>query len=175
MLQIRGENGCGKTSLLRLLCGLSLPEAGEVRWNGAPILKARPDYHRALAWLGHSTALKSELTPPENLALAGALAGNTALSASDALQRMGLRDCLHLPCGALSAGQRQRAALAGIMRRPGGIWILDEPAAALDETAIGLLEQMLEEQVAGGGMVVFTSHRELALNRSQQLHLEQFR
>ena len=171
MLQIHGENGCGKTSLLRLLCGLSLPEAGEVRWNGAPILKARPDYHRALSWLGHSTALKSELTPPENLALAG----NTALSATDALQRMGLRDCLHSPCGALSAGQRQRAALAGIMRRPGGIWILDEPAAALDEAAIGLLEQMLEAQVAGGGIVVFTSHRELALSRSQQLHLEQFR
>ena len=176
MLHIRGENGSGKTSLLRLLCGLSLPEAGEVRWNGAPIVRHRADYHRALVWLGHRTALKGELTPVENLEAAGALAGGAlAATAEEALRRLGLGDCLRLPCAALSAGQRRRAALAGALCRPGGVWLLDEPAAALDESAICLLEQMLEEQVAGGGMVVFTSHRELALKRPpQQLHLAAF-
>ncbi len=177
MLQIRGENGAGKTSLLRILCGLSLPEAGEVRWNGAPILRSRPDYHRALAYLGHRAALNGALTPPENLATAAATlsAEPPALPPRAALGRLALEDCLDLPCGVLSAGQRQRVALAALLLRPGGLWILDEPATALDEAAIRLLEQLLGEQVAGGGMVVFTSHRELALAPPpQQLHLAQF-
>ena len=180
MLHVRGENGAGKTSLLRLLCGLSLPESGEVRWNGAPILQTRPDYYRDLAYLGHRTALNRELTPPENLNAARALGGRAAtLSSLDALHQLGLDDCLNLPCGILSAGQRRRVALAGILLRPGGIWILDEPATALDQTALGLLAQMLGEQIAAGGMVVFTSHRELvphgAQGQPEQINLARFR
>ena len=178
MLQILGENGAGKTSLLRILCGLSLPESGEVRWNGVPILNNRPDYYRALAYFGHRTALNGELTPVENLDAAFALSARaTDLSGREALERLALGDCLDLPCAILSAGQRQRVALARVLRCPGGIWILDEPAAALDQAAIRLLEEILEQQVAAGGMVVFTSHRELALSGPppQQLHLDRFR
>lgn len=177
MLQIRGQNGAGKTSLLRLLCGLSLPEAGEICWNGAPILKNRPDYYRALAYLGHHTALNGELTPPENLNAARALCGRATHSVGDALHQLGLDDCLHLPCGLLSAGQCRRVALAGILLRSGGLWILDEPATALDQNALALLAQMLDNQIAGGGMVIFTSHRELTPRRTQlqEIHLEQFR
>ena len=177
MLQIRGENGAGKTSLIRLLCGLSLPESGEVRWGGVPILKNRPDYYHSLAYLGHRTALNGDLTPPENLIAAHALSGRAAaFSVYEALQKLGLDDCIHLPCGVLSAGQRRRVALAGMLLRPGGIWILDEPAGALDESALCLLEQMLGDQIAAGGMVIFTSHRELSPRgvRAQEINLAQF-
>ena len=177
MLQVRGHNGAGKTSLLRLLCGLSLPESGEIRWNGAPILPNRPDYYRALAYLAHHCALNGELTPPENLDVARALCGRAAdLSVDDALHQLGLDDCAHLPCGVLSAGQLQRVALAGILLRRGGLWILDEPASALDQTALRWLEQMLGAQIASGGMVIFTSHQKLTLHdlRPQELNLELF-
>ena len=177
MLQICGENGAGKTSLIRILCGLRLPEAGEVRWNGAPLRRCRPAYYREMAYLGHRPALKGELTPPENLDAAARSAGVAARPVREALHRLALDDCLHLRCGMLSAGQRQRVALAGLLLRRGGIWILDEPAAALDQTAVQLLEQILEEHIEGGGMVVFTSHQALALRGPppQQLRLDAFR
>ena len=177
MLQVRGHNGAGKTSLLRLLCGLSLPESGEIRCNGAPILRNRADYYRTLAYLGHDTALNGELTPPENLNAVRALCARRAdLSVDQALHQLELDDCAHLPCGVLSTGQRQRVALAGILLRPGGIWILDEPASALDQAALRCLQQMLGAQVANGGMVIFTSHRELTRHgvRPQELNLEWF-
>ena len=168
VLHVRGANGAGKTSLLRLLCGLSLPEAGEIRWNGAPLLKHRAHYHRALAYLGHRPALKDELTAAENLAVVGALSARSAGSAGagtptpwEALWQLGLENCLHLPCGVLSAGQRRRVALAGILLRPGGIWILDEPAAELDENALQFLTEMLGAQAVAGGLAIFTSHRDL--------------
>ncbi len=182
ILQIRGENGSGKTSLLGILCGLRLPECGEVRWNGVPIADDRPEYYRSLAYLGHRDALKGELTPVENLDAAAAVRAHAARpnrSSREALHHLNLGDCLDLPCRMLSAGQRQRVALAGILRSAGGIWILDEPAAALDAAGIRLLEMMIDEQIAVGGMVVFTSHRELALSgrrrQPQQLHLQRFR
>lgn len=176
-LHIRGANGVGKTSLLKLLCGLSLPESGEVRWNDAPILKNRTEYYRALAYLGHHTALNRALTPPENLTASRALGTHTdkhadkhtALSVQEALHQFNLDDCRALPCGLLSTGQRQRVALAGILLTRGGIWILDEPATALDEIARQFLEDMLGAQLKAGGMVVFTSHRPLA---SQQIHAQ---
>ena len=143
-LRIRGANGAGKTSLLRLLCGLSLPESGAVFWRGAPISACRAAYHRALVYLGHSDALNGDLTAPENLKVARALRGVGAdADTGEALRRLGLGDYLHLPCGALSAGQRRRVALAGVALRRGGIWILDEPATALDDAGVALLEAML--------------------------------
>lgn len=163
-LHVRGENGAGKTSLMKILCGLHPPEAGEVLWNGAPIARDRRGYHRALSYLGHKTALKSELTPAENLAVIGAISARAAApqAAEDALRRLGLRECMHTRCALLSAGQLQRAALAALLLRPGGVWILDEPAAALDAGGIRELEAMLAEQTARGGMVIFSSHQKLA-------------
>lgn len=175
LLQIHGQNGAGKTSLLRLLCGLSLPEAGEVLWGGAPVAGNRPDFHRALAYLGHRTALNGDLSALENLRAARALSGRGAqISCAEALRRMGLGDCLRLPCRALSAGQRRRAAIAGLLLRPGGIWLLDEPATALDDCAVRQLEDILQAQAANGGIAVFTSHRDLAVGRARRLNLADF-
>lgn len=177
VLQIRAENGAGKTSLLRILCGLSMPEKGEVKWNGVPILKCRDDYYRALAYCGHHPPLNATLTALENLDAARALwTHSPTLSSREALHRVSLDECMDQPCQQLSAGQRQRIALAGIWLRLGGIWILDEPTTALDQAACQLLEQMINEQIGAGGLVIFTSHRELAFNatKPQQLYLEQY-
>ncbi len=180
ILNIRAKNGVGKTSLLRILCGLSYPEKGEVRWNNVPISQCRAEYHRVLAYCGHQVPLNDALTPLENLDAARALwarppALSSPLSALDALQYVALGDYSSLPCRRLSAGQRQRVGLAAMWLRPGGLWILDEPTAALDADGITLLEQMLEAQIATGGMVIFTSHRELTLGTQPQiLHLHTF-
>ena len=165
-LHLRGENGAGKTSLMQILCGLHRPEAGEVRWNGMPITggAARADYCAQLAYLGHKPALKGELTPLENLATAAALSGARAGAdaAKAALRRMGLRDATFgARCAALSAGQLQRVRLASLLLRRGGVWILDEPAAALDKRGARELETLLAEQIARGGMLVFSSHQQL--------------
>jgi len=176
LLHIRGANGSGKTSLLRILCGLSLPAAGEVLWDGAPVTVNRPDFHRALAYLGHRDALHRDLSALENLRAARALAGRAAVEfdAAEALRRLGLGACMHIPCRALSAGQLRRAAIAGLLLRPGGLWILDEPATALDDAGARQLEAMLAAQVARGGSVVFTSHRDLSGGRARRLEVADF-
>lgn len=174
LLHIHGENGAGKTSLLRLLCGLSLPDAGEVLWGGAPVAGNRPDFHRVAAYLGHRTALNGDLSALENLRAAQALGGRAEGDCAEALRRMGLGGCLRLPCRALSAGQRRRAAIAGLLLRPGGVWLLDEPATALDDSAVRQLEDIMQAQAAGGGMVVFTSHRDLAVGPARRLNLADF-
>lgn len=178
MLHIRGANGVGKTSLLQLLCGLSAAQTGEVLWRGNPVGKCRPDYHAALAYLGHRPPLSRHLTAPQNLAALHALAGR-AVDEDEViatLRRFELSDCLHLPVANLSAGQRRRVALAGIAMRLGGIWILDEPAAELDAAAVQLLQQTFAAQLQAGGMIIFSSHRELTVSgiTPQRIDLEAF-
>ncbi len=175
-LQIRGENGVGKTTLLKTVCGLSAPESGQVRWRGASIGRNRADYWRALAYLGHHNALHDALTAVENIAAMAALWGRDEAGCAaqwrESLRHLGLGEFLDVPCAQLSAGQRRRVALAGIGLRRGGIWILDEPAATLDQAALQLLEHLLNTQIAAGGMVLFTSHQTLNLKHTaRQINL----
>lgn len=163
LLRIAGPNGVGKTSLLRLACGLALPEAGELRWLGRPIRSVRDAYHRTLLYLGHAAALNDLLTPLENLRFACAAAGDDAdeEACMQALVRIGLADQLDLPARVLSQGQRRRVGLARLFlatRRV--LWILDEPFTALDVAAVAELAQTLSDHCAGGGMVMLTTHQD---------------
>ena len=165
LLRVAGTNGSGKTSLLRMLCGLTSPHAGTVHWRGSSIADLREEFSRELVYLGHSAAVKDGLTAAENLRVACALSG---VAASDsqidaALTEMGLIACLDLPVKVLSQGQRRRAALARLLlcgHVP--LWILDEPFTALDVAATEQLRAVIAAQVGRGGMVVLTTHQDAA-------------
>ena len=178
-LRLRGPNGCGKTTALRIVCGLLPPEAGRVRWRGRVVSEPSepsgpsdpseppgdPGWRRELAFVGHREALKETLTPLENLAFARALRGGRARRRpEEALERVGLareRDALTRD---LSAGQRRRTALARLLLDDSALWVLDEPAAALDREGAALVEAMCSEHAAAGGALVFTSHQPLRLS-----------
>ena len=160
-LYLQGENGAGKTSLLRILAGLALPAAGTVRWQNIPIGKQRSDYHADMLYLGHHASLKEDLTLTENLrglmAMDGLKTTDTAIR--DALTRMGLAKRQHLPARVLSAGQKRRGLLARLLLRPAKLWILDEPFNALDVNAIAGLQDCIKTHLKQGGMIVLTSHQ----------------
>jgi heme exporter protein A len=163
LLRVRGANGSGKTSLLRALCGLLLPAAGEVRWKGENIRRLREEYWKHLAYIGHANALKDELTAEENLAVACALSGAAAPHSRirAALEGFGLGERRRLPVRALSQGQRRRAALARLaLCETLPLWILDEPFAALDAAAMRQVQSLVGAHLARGGMAVLTTHQE---------------
>ena len=169
LLRIAGPNGSGKTSLLRILCGLLAPTQGEVRWRGAPIRSLAEEYARDLVFIGHASALKDDLTPYENLDIACRLAGvqvhREALRS--ALKAFGVPE---LPVRKLSQGQRRRAALARLLlseRVP--LWLLDEPFAALDTTAAGYAEELIARHRKAGGSVVYTTHQAAGLDASARV------
>ena len=182
MLHLAGANGSGKTSLLRILCGLLSPVHGEVRWNGQPIASLREEYAARLLYIGHANALKDELTALENLEIGGTLAGRecTPKAALDALDELGVGRCAHLPVRALSQGQRRRVSLARLALRSMGagkenaasLWILDEPFAALDTAAVAHLEHLILRHVTAGGMPVLTTHQPLGVAVMGMLRIE---
>ncbi|MCC7152489.1 MAG: cytochrome c biogenesis heme-transporting ATPase CcmA [Rubrivivax sp.] len=167
LLRVLGANGAGKTTLLRMLVGLTLPAAGRVTWLGRPITADRDAFHRALVYLGHGAALKDDLSARENLVSLLALAGHRCddAQADRALGAAGLAGCERLPARVLSAGQRRRVALARLALAAGqALWVLDEPFNALDVAAVDWLADLLRAHLAGGGIVVLTSHQSLPLD-----------
>jgi heme exporter protein A len=164
LLRVAGANGSGKTSLLRIMCGLLAPSAGELRWRGKPIRSEREEYSRNLVFIGHLNALKDDLTALENLQVAAALAGMSAEAERmlAALERFGVAHCAELPAKVLSQGQRRRVALARLeLSAAVPLWILDEPFSALDVAAVMELEGLLAAHLATDGMVVLTTHQEV--------------
>lgn len=164
-LHVQGENGAGKTSLLRILAGLAPPAAGEIRWKGEPIRTLAEDYRKELLFLGHHGAVKEDLTPLENLMLAARLDGAVLdeTTALKALARFGLRGREDLPVRFLSAGQKRRVLLARLAVRQAVLWILDEPFTALDVKAVDMLSALIVEHVTGGGIAILTSHQAIPL------------
>ncbi|MBM3353369.1 MAG: cytochrome c biogenesis heme-transporting ATPase CcmA [Betaproteobacteria bacterium] len=164
LARLLGANGSGKTSLLRILAGLTRPAAGEVRWRGERIGDLAEEYGRELAYIGHAPALKDELTVAENLAFAARLAGIVASGAQleAALEVLGMATRAALPARVLSQGQKRRVSLARLAL-PGApaLWLLDEPFAALDEDGIGRVRALTEAHLARGGMLVLTSHQDV--------------
>ena len=174
LLRVRGANGAGKTSLLRMLCGLLLPTEGQVLWDGKPLAHQRDVFGRSLVYLGHAAALKDELTPIENLADACALGGHATDSkaAMAALQAAGLRGHERTPARRLSQGQKRRSALARLaLSHSAPLWILDEPFNALDTAANAWLTGLIETHLQNAGMVVLTSHQDMPISATQQMDL----
>jgi heme exporter protein A len=164
-LHLEGDNGVGKTSLLRIVCGLSPADAGEVCWHDKTIQQNATAFRSSLFYLGHGLSLKEELTALENLMSDAAVSGRTLSQqqALVALARMGLRGREHLPLRVMSQGQKRRTALARLLASQAPLWVLDEPFVALDAKAVDGLRGLLAEHVAHGGMVLFTSHQPVAL------------
>ena len=174
-MRVAGANGRGKTSLLRMLCGLSYPAAGEVRWHGRDIRAMREQFGSQLTYLGHANGVKDDLLAWENVVVAARLAGHPVDrdAACDALERLGLGEAAELPTRVLSQGQRKRVALARL--RPGAgapLWILDEPFAALDQRAVRDLCDTFDAHLAAGGMLVYTTHQEVVLRAERLLLLD---
>ena len=164
VLQVEGRNGSGKTSLLRILCGLALATAGAIFWRNRPADEQRADYLSQIAYLGHHNGIKSELSPLENLRFAQALATpRPEVDLMAVLDRMSLRGFEDVPCRMLSAGQNRRAGLARLLVSDAMVWVLDEPFTALDRKGIRDLEGIFTEHVQGGGIIVLTTHHTTCL------------
>lgn len=161
LVQVTGPNGCGKTSLLRIVCGLALPEAGIVLWHSEST-RVSERFKRQCAYVGHHDGLKAELSARENLAFHARLTGASPDAVAGAIERLGLADCRDISARHMSAGQRRRAALARLLLAERRLWILDEPFTALDDHGRQAAEELLDEHSRTGGMILFTSHQPLA-------------
>jgi len=173
LLYVHGPNGSGKTTLLRTLCGLALPEAGEIRWRGENIRRLGEDYHREMAYVGHLNGVKDELTAFENLRVMAQLAGADDCDerAMAALQRLELGACAELPGKVLSQGQKRRVALARLLLAPRTLWIMDEPFNALDVKAVATIQDVLIEHLDNGGMAILTTHQEVEITADRARHI----
>ena len=171
LLRVQGANGAGKTSLLRIICGLLEPTTGEALWRGQGVAGLREEFGRQLIYLGHAAALKDDLSPLENLQAASTLGGQLLdeAQARAALAAAGLAGYVNTPVRRLSQGQRRRSALARLVQgQYAALWVLDEPFTALDAVATGWLAGLVRSQVKAGGIVVLTSHQDVAIDDTPQ-------
>ncbi|WP_254432323.1 heme ABC exporter ATP-binding protein CcmA [Magnetospirillum sp. SS-4] len=177
-LVLLGPNGSGKSSLLRVLSGLLRPAHGQLAWNGEPVADD-PEAHAARThYLGHHDAVKPVLSVAENLRFWARLhdshAGRADRAVETALERFGLSHLSSIPGKMLSAGQKRRTNLARLLAAPSPLWLLDEPTTALDRASIAALEAVLAEHRAGGGMVVLSTHADIAMPGAVEMHLDRY-
>ena len=167
-LVLEGQNGSGKTSLLRILCGIRLPEAGKVLWAGEDIFDLGPEFHEHIAYMGHKDGNKLDLTPQENLRMARGLGkAREDLSIEDALDQVGLYGFEDVPTRNLSAGQQRRLAIARLLVTEARLWILDEPFTSLDRQGIEIVEGLFDRHLARGGLAAMTTHHRISFADSQ--------
>ena len=172
-LAVRGPNGSGKTTLVRCIAGLTRPDRGEIRWNGAPARDADAEFRADLLYSGHLPGIKDDLSAEENVRASLELRGvhATAEAVREALAQAGLERRRQLPARRLSAGQRRRIGLARLALDRARLWALDEPLTALDDEGQALFARLLERHIAAGGMAVIATHHDLATAPSRVLRI----
>ena len=173
-VQLTGPNGSGKTSLLRILCGLLTPAEGQISWEGANIRSLGEEYVAQVTYLGHRHGIKDELSAVENLRISNAVNGVSVSKehAFEALGQMGLGGRESLPARLLSEGQRRRVGLARLLVANTKLWLLDEVLTSLDKGAVARVRSLIENHVAGGGIAIVATHQELELSASRTKRLE---
>jgi heme exporter protein A len=170
---LTGKNGAGKTTLIRAIAGLLDPEEGQVFWRGAPARGQRDEFHSALAYLGHEPPLKGDLSARENLKYSVGIRRAVITAEIDAaLTRTGAASFADRATRMLSAGQKRRVALAGVLLANAVLWLLDEPTTNLDADGQQLVRDLISEQLARDGIVVAAVHHSLALAPEQLLPVE---
>jgi heme exporter protein A len=166
---VTGANGTGKTTLLRIIAGLTAASAGEIRWEGVAVAPFDPTLRRATTYNGHEAALKEGLTAAENLASLLDLGGERATvdEIDAALDAVALSAQRKLPARVLSQGQRRRIGLARLRlsRRP--LWVLDEPTTALDASGTAMLGEVLRAHLDAGGLAVAATHSAIDVSPSR--------
>ena len=175
LLRIAGANGSGKTSLLRIVCGLAVPTLGILKWQGENVRTLREEYWKDLVYIAHSSAVKDDLTAQENVEIGCALAGFrvTPGEAAGALEQFGVAHCAYLPARSLSQGQRRRVALARLaLSADVPLWVLDEPFTALDAGAVLFLQGLIAAHLVRGGIVILTTHQEVSIVASVSLRID---
>lgn len=166
LLAVVGENGSGKTSLLRIFSSLLPPEQGSVLWEGEDIQQLKELYAGQLTYIGHLNGIKDDLTPLENVTSSMLLAGEPCSNdrAREALEAIGLKRPTHyLPSRVLSQGQKRRVALARLWLSTRPLWLLDEPFTSLDRAATNVVTQRLHTHLERGGLAVVVTHQEVSL------------
>jgi len=161
VLLLEGKNGSGKTSLLRILCGFREPDAGEINWCGEAVKDSQ--FYAQMAYVGHLDGIKKELTVLENLKMSLALSSAGRYSINEALAKVHMAGYDDALIQTLSAGQKRRLSLARLLITENVLWILDEPFTSLDKHGIALIETLMTEHCASGGMIVLTSHHDIDL------------
>ena len=176
-MRIEGPNGSGKTTLLRTVAGIHKPVAGHVRWNlSEPTVNQSADKPK-IAYIGHASGLRGELTAIENLQFYARINRiSSGLSPMECLESLGVAHCSALPCMRLSAGQKQRVALARLRLNQYDLWLLDEPATSLDDQGIELLQKFASNHAESGGTTVYCSHQSLdfGLGNNAEIDLRDF-
>ena len=161
LLLLEGQNGSGKTSLMRAIAGMLSLETGEIFWNDVPVGDQRQVFHGSLVWLAHRTGLKGDLTLVENLRFEGALRRQADIDSTSVFERLGIARLRRLPLRSLSAGQQRRVALARMLMADVPLWLMDEPFTNLDREGRQLVMDLTEEHLACGGMCVMAAHQDV--------------
>ena len=162
VLFLQGENGSGKTSLLRILCGFRLADEGDIFWDNESVL-SNYEYFQNISYVGHKNGIKDELTAEENLNLMRSMATASDIKTENVLKQIGLFKQADVLTRQLSAGQKRKLALARLMMTNNSFWILDEPFTSLDVASVGFFEELIKQHITRGGMLILTSHHDIDL------------